>query len=379
MATITGRKVRWLDPLTGKRQTRTFPTETAATRFKLDRERDAELLRAGYLDCGELERQQRRALPIEPLLVEYLDELVNKRKRTARYVAECGRRVRRYLREQKADRLCDLETTSIKAFLDRNQRDGWGAVTVNAFRANILAFCRWLVDFKYLGENPVRLIRPMDPRDEESRRPSRALTPAECEDLLAATPCPTRRCLYLLRLRTGLRVEEAARLLWSDLDLGKAVLQMPGRRGGKLNTKNKLDAVLPLAPDLCGDLAELQRDAFRNGKPAQPEDRVFDGVVHADTFTRDLDAAGIEAEIGGETASPKALRKTFCSMLLAAGVDPVDTLLLMRHRPPAGLGLTLGVYADQMALLDRKRAAIGGLMTWLEEQRLGQGLKRQQA
>ena len=104
---------------------------------------------------------------------------------------------------------------------------------------------------------------------------------------------------------------------------------------------------------------------------------MFDGVVHADTFTRDLDAAGVKAEIGGETASPKALRKTFCSMLLAAGVDPVDTLLLMRHRPPAGLGLTLGVYAGQEALLGRKRAAIAKLVAWIDEQR--QGLKRQQA
>ena len=377
MATISGRKVRWIDPLTRKRETRTFPTDAAALRFKLDRERDTELLKSDYLDRGELERQQRRAMLIEPLLAEYLDELTNKRKRTARYVAECGRRVRRYLREQRVDRLCELDTESVKKFLDRNQRDGWGAVTVNAFRADVLAFCRWLVDFRYLPENPVRLIRPMDPRDEDPRHPSRALTPAECDALLQATPCPTRRCLYLLRLRTGLRVEEAARLLWSDLDLGEAVLSMPGRRGGRLNTKNKLDAVLPLATDLCNTLDELRRSAFRNGKPAQPGDRVFDGVVHADTFTRDLDAAGVKAEIGGETASPKALRKTFCSMLLAAGVDPVDTLLLMRHRPPAGLGLTLGVYAGQEALLGRKRAAIAKLVAWIDEQR--QGLKRQQA
>ena len=363
--------------MTSERETRTFPTEAAALRFKLDRERDTELLKADYLDRGELERQQRRALPIEPLLAEYLDELTNKRKRTAPYVAECGRRVRRYLREQRVDRLCELDTESVKLFLDRNRRDGWGAVTVNAFRADLLAFCRWLVDFKYLPENPVSMIRPMDPRDEQPRRPSRALTLAECDALLAATPCPTRRGLYLLRLRTGLRVEEANRLLWSDLDLADAVLSMPGRRDGKLNTKNKQDAVLPLAPDVCDALDTMQRDAFREGKPAQPGDRVFDGTVHADTFNRDLKAAGVERVIGGEMATPKALRKSFCSLLLAAGVDPVDTLLLMRHRPPAGMGLTLGVYADQTALLGRTRAAIGKLMTWIAEQR--QGLHREQA
>jgi len=337
--------------------------------FKLERDRDAELLKAGYLNHGELDRQLQWALPVEPLLEQYLDELNIKRKRTGPYVAECGRRVRRYLREQGVDRLADMETPSIKAFLDRNLAAGWGAITFNAFRADLLAFSRWLVDFKHLPENPVRMIRTMDPRDEAPRRPSRALTLPECDALLRATPCLRRRALYLLRLWTGLRVKEGGRLRWSDLDLVGAVLTMPGRRAGKLNTKNKREAILPLTPVVCDALGQLQRNLLREGQPAQPDDLVFPGVVHADTFDRDLALAGVEKRIDGEVATPKALRKTLDTLLLRASVDPIDVLLIMRHKLPAGMDLTLGVYADKGALLGRKRAAIQKLTSWIAEQR----------
>lgn len=75
-------------------------------------------------------------------------------------------------------------------------------------------------------------------------------------------------------------------------------------------------------------------------------------------------------------ATPKALRKTFDSLLLRAGVDPIDVLLLMRHQPPAGMGLTLGVYADKGALLERKRASIDKLTRWVERQRWTSQLKQ---
>ena len=41
----------------------------------------------------------------------------------------------------------------------------------------------------------------------------------------------------------------------------------------------------------------------------------------------------------------------------------------MRHRPPGGLDLTLGVYGDRDALLKRKRTAIERMVRWIEGQR----------
>ncbi len=369
MATITGTRVRWTNPLTRERESRTFPTVAAAMAHKLKCESDAQLLKAGYLEHDQLDSQQRRLLPVEPLLVAYLDELTNKRKRSDAYVALCGRCIRRYLAEQRVDRLCDLDTASVKSFLDTNQRAGWSATTVNAFRAHLTAFCRWLTDFKYIPENPVTLVRRMDPLDERARLPCRALTLLECDAILKATPCPTRRALYLLRMRTGLRVLEASRVLWGDLDLVDGILTMPGRRDGRLNTKNKRDAVLPLSPDVCEALDGMQRETLVEGNPVQPTDRVFPTPVHGRTFDRDLDAAGVAREINGQLAVRRGLRKTFSSMLLEAGVDPIDVLLLMRHRPPGGLSLTLGVYADEGPLLKRKRAAMSKLVAWMADQR----------
>ena len=235
----------------------------------------------------------------------------------------------------------------------------------------ILCILGWLVAHRFLPDNPASVTRPMDPLDEKPRRPARALSPAECDSLVVSARCPVRGCLYLFRWLTGLRVSEAARVQWSDIDLGDSLLTMPGRRDGQLNTKTKRDAVIPLATELCDALADLQRAAFRRGEPAQPADRVFAGAVSMETFDHDLKRAGIAREVDGRSATPKSLRRSFDSHLLMAGCDPMDTLLLMRHSLPQGMDLTLGVYADPAALLFRKRAAIGRLTAWIADQRQG--------
>ena len=54
-----------------------------------------------------------------------------------------------------------------------------------------------------------------------------------------------------------------------------------------------------------------------------------------------------------------------------AGVHPVDVMLLMRHAQPGGMQLTLGLYGDEAALLQRKRQAIASMMGWIRRQRQG--------
>ena len=80
----------------------------------------------------------------------------------------------------------------------------------HANRADLVTFIGWLVGRGHLDSNPAAPIKSLDPLDEKPRRPSRALTVAECDSLLEATPCPTRRCLYLFQMRTGFRGTEAA-------------------------------------------------------------------------------------------------------------------------------------------------------------------------
>ncbi len=369
MATQTGRRVRWSDPLTGKRRSRTFPDENAALAFKLARESDVMLVKADRIDIKELGRQDRWAMPVEPLLSDYLRDMTTKYKRSDSYVTEVGRSIRQYLDEQRVDRLGGMDTDSVRAFLGRKLDYGWGAVTHNRCRSYLSTFCGWLVDFKYIPENPLQPIRRMDELDDDPRLPSRALTLAECDAMLAATPCPLRRAKYLLRMRTGLRVLETGRLLWSDLDLVDLVLSMPGRRGGKLVTKNKKPAVIPLTQEVCDSLTAIQRAAMVDGCPPDPAARVFPNRGHKDTFDRDVAAAGVAREINGEFAIPRGLRKTFTTHLLAAGVNPIDTLQLTRHKPPAGLALTLGVYSDDDMLLARKRESIAMLDAWVADQR----------
>ncbi len=102
--------------------------------------------------------------------------------------------------------------------------------------------------------------------------------------------------------------------------------------------------------------------------PAAPSFRIRP-AAGPPTWRRDLDRAGVKYKLPGGQADPKCLRMTFDSFLLRAEVDPIDVLLLMRHRPPAGLDLTLGTYGDEKTLLTRKRRTMARAVAWIERQR----------
>ena len=66
---------------------------------------------------------------------------------------------------------------------------------------------------------------------------------------------------------------------------------------------------------------------------------------------------------------PKCVRQTLGSHMTRAGCDLTVVQLMLGHAPSSGLKLTLGVYGDADALLDRKRDAIRQLENWYQEQR----------
>ncbi len=204
-----------------------------------------------------------------------------------------------------------------------------------------------------LGERPV---------NRDHRRISRALTVAEADALVNAARDPRRRLLYVLRFCTGLRVLEASRLEWSDLDLDDGLLRLRASI-----TKNAKADLIPIAADLDDEIARYQRQALRNGQTLT--DRIFPSVPSRPTWRRDLDRAGVQWMVGGEQADRKCTRKTFESHLLRSGCDIAIVMLLMRHTPRGGMALTLGPYADVQELLDRKRAAITAMTTWQEQER----------
>ena len=361
MASVKDRTVQWVDPVTGRRMTRTLDTPEMARWFRTDREKEAALLRGRFIDGGDLEHGKLRQTPLVDVLDDYIGRL-RKLGRSVGHRTDTRRALDAVIASCRARIVSDLDARRIERYLADLVARGRSARTHNYHAKAIKAFGRWLVDYEYLDRNPAGMVRTMD-ESKDSRRPSRALTVLEAEALLASAG--DHRLLCLLRLRTGLRVLEAGRLLWGDVDLRERVVVLRPEI-----TKNGKADRLPLADDLLDALAADQADRLRRGGPAGPSDPIFASSPDWRGWQRIIDRAGIEKKTPDGQADAKAIRKTFGSHLTRSGVELTLVSLLMRHTPSGGMALTVGVYGDQEALLVKKRQAIRRMLEWIELERV---------
>jgi integrase len=179
-----------------------------------------------------------------------------------------------------------------------------------------------------------------------------------------------RALLYAVLVTTGLRKGELAALTLDDvhLDDERPVLVLPGA-----DAKNGQRATMPLRADVAGELrawVDEQAEAVcrkrigvagRVTPPASmPLFNVPTGLVRI--LDRDLAAAGIpKRDDRGRTIDVHAMRHTFASHLVAAGVAPRVAQAAMRH---SSLELTMQLYTDPRLLdvagaLDRLPALPG--------------------
>ena len=357
MPSIHGRQVRWYDPVTGRQLTKTLSSEIAAQRFAKKREEEAMLYRDGYLDAEHLLRAQARSMPITEAMDGFRQEMEH-RQVTLKHRRNVMANLRRAIDRMRPKTVQDLTRRAVDGFCKQLLREGRSAATHNRYRRDLHNFGEWLVRFEYLTTNPVDAVRMMD-ESKDRREVSRALTVGEVQALLeSAGP---RRAVYLFRVRTGLRCLESQRVLWSDIDMEKQTLSLRAAI-----TKNGRTDVLPLSDDVCESLVAIQRNALRDGRPLG--DHPFPKHPSLYRWWRDIDQAGITRETTDGQVDRKCLRNTLDSFLLHAGVHPVDVMLLMRHAQPGGMQLTLGLYGDEAALLQRKRQAIGSMMGWIRRE-----------
>lgn len=367
MASVKGRQVRWYDPLTGRQRTKTCSTPRDAQRFAARQAEEARLYSDGYIDADQLQQSRVRIEPIGQVLALFRADL-DKRQITDTHRHHTFKLLERAIGEMGVQVVRDLTLQRLASFFQRLVHDGKSANTHNHFRRVLCDFCKWLVTYEYLPRNPIAAIHRLN-ESRDRRRVSRALSVTELDALVGPAgshlvSAARRRALYLFRLRTGLRCLEASRVRWSDADLDARLLTLRAEI-----TKNRKPDTLPLSDDVCEALVGLQREALRSGLRPHFSASIFGPMPDLKSWTKDLAAAGVEPMTDEGTADPKCLRKTASAFLLRAGVDPIDALLVMRHRPPAGMALTLGTYGDEKALLARKRKAVDRVSSWLASER----------
>ncbi|GMV83418.1 MAG: hypothetical protein AMXMBFR7_46020 [Planctomycetota bacterium] len=302
---------------------------------------------------------------------------------SAKQAVIVGQRLRDMLRLTKAVYLRQLSPEAVEGALQElaNEKN-LSARSQNGYLQAVKGMLNWAVSVRRIPYNPLDCI-PNRP-DLEKKRLRRALSEEEIATLLQVAltgpyrrkvhvyqnrpqkdgafkdpdiPLPVQAHLaqegrrmalaYRLMLETGLRKGEVRALAWGDLDLEAGTLttrpEWVGNKNGKRQT-------LPLAPGLAEALK-----AWREEKKPEEKDPVVgisDRALRC--FDDDLNCAQIpKKDAAGRVVDLHALRHTYGTRLIAAGVDIKTVQALMRHSSPE---LTLGIYVH--ADKDRMREAV---------------------
>lgn len=214
-----------------------------------------------------------------------------------------------------------ISADQVEAYIEDQQDHHLAAPTINARLCVLRGFFAWLhQQGAYPGDPPVR-------NDHYLRQPlpvPRALCPEDVRALLAVLDDAMDRALFLLLLRSGIRVGELIALHQADVDLNQATLIV---RCGKKNARGR---VVFLAPDALQALQVWLRQ-----RPRVPVDRLFftqrshrlSLATVRGHFLDYLKKAGVDRHYRVHD-----LRHTFATDLLNAGV-PITTLQqLLGHR-----------------------------------------------
>ena len=316
--TVCGRTVRQSLKTRDRRAARALEAE-------LVRKLEAEAL--GLVD--PFERHRLRA--VWEHVDEFLDSLQAKG-RTAQHLREVRSALTKFLRWDGSRRLGDLDVAKASAWLSRETGRGVSARSVNKARGFLKQWSRWLLLERRLPHDLYASLGTLNV-EADRRRVRRALEAHQVEALLKVAP-RYREEAYRLAVTTGLRRGELRQLRWGDLDLEARTLEVRAEA-----SKNGRAATLPLFERTASALRAWREHLSTKAKPSPtgPLDPVLPrGVPKVVTYRQDLKAAGIPyRDEEGEVCDFHALRATFGTSLVLAGVPLANAQLLLRHSNPA--------------------------------------------
>jgi integrase len=176
-----------------------------------------------------------------------------------------------------------------------------------------------------------------------------------------------RRALLATLAFAGLRLGEALRLAWGDVDRARGTITV---RAAKTAAGERVIDLLPVLREqlteyraALGDVAPSTL-VFGSGTGAVQQPSNVRRRILAPAVARAnerLDRDGIERL--PERLTPHSLRRTFASILVAIGEDPEYVMTATGHTDP---GLTLRIYAHQMRRRDGERERLKALVDGAE-------------
>jgi integrase len=280
------------------------------------------------------------AMTVSDLVASYIE----KHTATLRSAAEIKRRLHRNIVPVIGNvKLSELHRRDATRVVDKVAKRDAPIEAMRSFE-DLRAMLRWAVSRGDLDHNPIEGMR----KPPGSKPRERVLSDDEIRALWNGLPTALARseqCQRIIKLClvTGQRVGEVAGMNRAELDLKRALWNIPGAR-----TKNGHPHSVPLSP-LAVELIEKGEGecifANSDGEGALP------GAAVARTITRAQDRFGIAQW------SAHDLRRTALTGMAKLGVAPIVLGHIANHRTTTKAGMTLSVYV-QHAYEKEKREAL---------------------
>jgi integrase len=256
----------------------------------------------------------------------------------------------------------DVDAASLRRMIEKLNEEGLSGSTVRGCVSSASALLRHGVkDLGALPRNPARDLDRGDRPSAKRQTEPRYLSVGEVGQLLDNLSDETRpiaaACFW-----GALRVSEALRLTWGDIDATGRKVNIPGSK------TEASKATIPLLPQLANELrAHRERQAARGFDRIAMDALVFSTASGRSPLRRNVlravtnaaKRAGLQPE-GAEPVGVHDLRHSFAAYALGGGLSLLETSRVLRHANPQ---ITATVYAgmsdEAVTALGSKLEAIG--------------------
>ena len=237
-----------------------------------------------------------------------------------------------------------IDELSIERFHDVLLDDGLSATTARQYATSVSLFWEWAERSREYGDLFERYRKPELPAPPPPRL-ARAPTWAEIDTVIGdQRPGDAKRLMTILRY-TGLRVKQAGRLSWADVDLDGARMRIRPELGK--SALEKRGRIIPITTHLVSELAGWGRregDLFPRG--------TRDEGLHLESLRRKAARAWKRSKADPalyEGQTSHLYRKAFTSELIRRGADRWAVELLLGRTT----GLGGDIYTDPAFVFDR--------------------------